>query len=146
MALHDPHPAPVTTDSDVKAIQQLTERWIAAVNAQEIEPLLSLVTDDVIFLPPSGPPIQGKEAVGDLYRSIFTQFDFEQSASHEEIEVSGDWAFAWGSEMLTLSPRGGGQPIRMCGKGLTILRRQPDGSWKFARGINNTSPEGVSQG
>ena len=79
MALHDPHPAPVTTDSDVKAIQQLTERWIAAVNAQEIEPLLGLVTDDVIFLPPSGPPIQGKEAVGDLYRSIFTQFEFEQS-------------------------------------------------------------------
>jgi uncharacterized protein (TIGR02246 family) len=140
----NPDAPQAVSGSDAEAIQQLTERWIAAVKAKDIDRLLGLVTEDVIFLPPSGPPIKGKKAVGDLYQILFAQFDVEQSARTEEIEVRGDWAFAWGVEQFALSARGGGQPIHMSGKGLTILRRQPDGSWKFARGINNTSPEGAS--
>jgi uncharacterized protein (TIGR02246 family) len=145
MAVRDSHADRAASDGDAKAIQELTELWITAVKHQDIDRLLSLVTDDVVFLPPSGPPIQGRKAVGDLYRSLFTQFDVEQSARTEEIEVIGDWAFAWGTEMLTLSPRSGGPSIRTRGKGLTILRRQPDGSWNFARGINNLSPEGANE-
>jgi ketosteroid isomerase-like protein len=56
----------------------------------------------------------------------------------EELEVAGDWAFAWGSETVTLVAQTGGSPIHMQGKGMSILKRQPDGSWKIARGINNT--------
>jgi uncharacterized protein (TIGR02246 family) len=145
MAVHDWHADRAASDDEAESIRELTARWIAAVRAQDIDRLLSLVTDDVVFLPSSGPPIRGKEAVGDLYRSLFGQFDVEQSASTEEIEVAGDWAFSWGAETMTLSPRGGGQPIRLRGKGLTILRRQPDGSWRFARAINNPSPEGADQ-
>jgi uncharacterized protein (TIGR02246 family) len=127
--------------SNTEAIQQLTEGWIEAVKAKDIDRLLSLVTDDVVFLPPGRPPIKGKQAVGDLYRSLFAQFDVDQAAINEEIQFTGEWAFSWGSETLTLSPLSGGQPIRMRGKGLTILRRRPDGSWQFARGINNSVPE-----
>ena len=76
-----------------------------------------------------------------MYRSFLPQFSsIEQTASLEEVEVAGDWAFAWGSESFVLVPRGGGSPIQMQGAGMSILRRQPDGSWKFARGINNTLP------
>jgi uncharacterized protein (TIGR02246 family) len=135
-----------SADSDARSIRELTMRWTTAVKAQDIDRLLSLVTDDVVFLPPGGAPIRGKQAVGDLYRLLFAQFDVEQSASAEEIEVSGDWAFSWGAEVLTLSPRTGGQPIRMRGRGLTILRRQPDESWRFARGINNSAPETATEG
>jgi uncharacterized protein (TIGR02246 family) len=110
------------------------------MRAKDIDRLVSLVTDDVVFLPPGGPPIKGREAVGELYRSLFTQFDVEQAAQTEETEVAGDWAFSWGAETMTLAPRGGGAPVSLQGKGLTILRRQPDGTWKFARGINNSVP------
>jgi uncharacterized protein (TIGR02246 family) len=131
-------------DGETASIRELTARWIAAVQARDIDRLLGLVTDDVVFLPSIGPPIRGKDAVGDLYRSLFSQYDVEQSANTEEIEVGGDWAFSWGAETLTLSPRGGGPPVRMRGKGMAILRRQPDGSWKYARGINNPTPEGAN--
>jgi uncharacterized protein (TIGR02246 family) len=125
----------------IETIHELTKGWIEAVKAKDVDRLLSLVTDDVVFLPPGGSPLKGKGAVGDLYRSLFTQFDVDQAATNEEIEVTGDWAFAWGAEILTLSPSGGGPPVRLRGKGLVILRRQHDGSWKFARGINNSVPE-----
>jgi uncharacterized protein (TIGR02246 family) len=144
MAIRDTSADRAASDDEAESIRELTARWTAAVQARDIDRLLGLVTDDVVFLPSSGPPIRGKEAVGDLYRSLFSQFDVEQSASIEEVEVGGDWAFSWGAETLTLSPRGGGRPIRLRGKGLAILRRQPDGSWKYARGINNPSPEGAN--
>jgi uncharacterized protein (TIGR02246 family) len=135
-----PATAPAAPD-DVQAVRQLSQNWITAVTAKDIDRLVTLVTDDVIFLPPNGRPIQGKEAVRDLYLQLFAQFDVAQSATNEEIQVTGDWAFSWGSESLVLRPRDGGAAVTLEGKGLTILRRQSDGSWQFARGINNSSPQ-----
>ena len=145
MTVHVSNFARNASEDDARAIEELTRQWIEAVQAKNIGRLLSLVTDDVVFLPPVGPPIKGKTAVGDLYRSLFAQFDLEQTASADEIEVNGDWAFSWGAERLKLSPCDGGQPIRLSGKGMTILRRQTDGSWIFARGINNSSPEAAAR-
>lgn len=55
-------------------------------------------------------------------------------------DVGGDWAFAWETDSFFLVPQAGGAPIQMHGKGMSILKRQPDGSRRFARGINNTPP------
>jgi uncharacterized protein (TIGR02246 family) len=124
---------------DRQAIQQLMADWNAAVRAKEVGALTAMVTEDAVFLPPGFPPIRGKQAVERMYTGFFPQFSsVEQTAIVEELEVAGDWAFAWGSETLTLVPQTGGSPIHMQGKGMTILRRQADGSWKIARGINNS--------
>lgn len=124
---------------DRQAIQQLMADWNAAVKAKEVGALTAMVTEDAVFLPPGFPPIRGKQAVERMYTGFFPQFSsVEQTAIVEELEVAGDWAFAWGSETLTLVPQTGGSPIHMQGKGMTILKRQADGSWKIARGINNS--------
>lgn len=126
---------------DREAIRQLTEDWLAAVRAKDVGRLKEMVTDDVVFLPAGVPPIRGKQAVEALYNSFLPQFSsVEQTVSTEEVQVAGDWAFVWGFETLVLTPQSGGPPIQMSGKGMSILRRQPDGSWKFARGINNAAP------
>jgi uncharacterized protein (TIGR02246 family) len=126
---------------DQEAIRELTEAWLAAVRAKDVDRLKEMVTDDVVFLPPGFPPIRGKQAVEAMYRSFFPQFStVEQTVSTEEVQVAGDWAYVWGNEILVLAPKGGGPNIQMQGKGMSILRRQPDGSWKFARGINNAAP------
>jgi ketosteroid isomerase-like protein len=76
-----------------------------------------------------------------MYASFFPQFSsVEQTVSMEEIQVTGDWAFTRGGERFVLVPWTGGPPIQMEGKGMSILRRQPGASWRFARGINNTLP------
>jgi uncharacterized protein (TIGR02246 family) len=122
------------------AIRKLNERWSAAVRAKDVTGLTGMVTDDVVFLPPGFPPIRGKQAVQEMYATFFAQFaEVEQTVSIEEIEAAGDWAFAWGSEKLVLTPKGGGAAVQMEGKGMTILRRDADGSWRFARGINNSA-------
>jgi ketosteroid isomerase-like protein len=47
----------------------------------------------------------------------------------KDLEVSGDWAFEW--DYFSYNQAGLPKPIR--GKVLRIMKRQPDGSWKFAR-------------
>jgi uncharacterized protein (TIGR02246 family) len=127
--------------NDREAIRQLTEQWLAAVRQKDTARLVDMVTEDALFLPPGFPPIRGRQAVEAMYQSFFPQFrSVEQTVSVEEVEVAGDWAFTWGVETFVLVPNSGAPAIHMQGKGMTILRRQPDGSWKFARGINNTLP------
>ena len=142
MSIETPRPGAWPGTNDEQAIRKLTEAWLAAVRAKDSRRLAGMVTDDAVFLPPGFPPIRGRPAVETMYRSFFPQFSsVEQTVSIEEVQVAGDWAFAWGTEQFTLVPRAGGAPIEIEGKGMSILKRQPDGSWKFARGINNTLPK-----
>ena len=52
-----------------QAIHQLTEDWLAATKAKDINRLIDMVTDDVVFLPAGLPPIRGKEAVRGMYQN-----------------------------------------------------------------------------
>ena len=66
----------------------------------------------------------------------FTQEDFELIS--EEIEIVGPWAFDRGTYRWRGVPRPGGDPVSDHGKYLVILQRQPDGSWKVARDMDNS--------
>ena len=126
--------------SDDQAIRQLSRDFLAAEKAQDIPCLLALLTDDVAFLLPQFPTLRGKPAVESLYRTFFAQWESEHTANIEEIRVFGNCAYAWGEESLKLKSRSSGHVLEMRGKGLSVLERQPDGSWLFARGINNLRP------
>jgi len=114
---------------------------MAAMNGKDISKLMDMIAEDIVFLPPGFPPIRGKQAVEMMYRGFFQQFTkVDQTSTLEEVEVAGDWAYAWGTERTVLFLQTGGAPIQMEGRGLSILRRQPDGSWRFARSLSNSTP------
>ena len=123
--------------SDRDAILALVQQWREATTARDIPKLLAMVTEDIVFLPGTIPPVRGKAAVEELYRSAFAQYrQIEQLAAVEEVQIAGDWAFLWGTDELRLQPESG-PLVHMKGKGLSVLKRQADGTWKFWRGINN---------
>ena len=126
---------------DEEAIRTLFDHWQRASRAGDVETLLGFVTEDAVFLAPGQPPIRGKAAVHDLFRLALARFEMEQSFAIEEIQVLGDWAFCWGVDSSVMRPRGGGDAVRARGMGLSLLRRGPDGRWRFARGINNMTRE-----
>jgi uncharacterized protein (TIGR02246 family) len=126
--------------SDEQAIRELYETWRRASRAGEVETLLGLITDDVVFLAPGQPPIRGKAAVRDLFALALGRFEMEQDFRIEEIQVLGEWAFCWGVDSSTMRPRGGGEAVRARGMGLSLLRKER-GAWRFARGINNMTRE-----
>jgi uncharacterized protein (TIGR02246 family) len=117
----------------------LVDEWTAAVRAKDSAVLASLVTEDCIFLAPNAPPIRGRLTVQHLYRNLFARYDLLQTFRFEETQLMGEWAFAWGVDDITMRPIEGGEAVHFVGHGMSILRRERDGAWRFARGINNAT-------
>ncbi len=126
----------VTAGDDVACILALLEEWLAAERAGDLPRLLACVADDVVFLPPGAPPIEWRGAVRAAYARVFARHRVERTVDTAELRVLGDWAFCWATETATFTPHAGGQPTRLTGHSLSLLRRTAEG-WRFCRGINN---------
>ena len=77
------------TDED--AIRQLVATWLDASRAGDTDKVLSLMTDDVVFLTPGHPPMRGKAAFAASQASL-KSFDIQARSEIEEIEILGDRA------------------------------------------------------
>ena len=69
----------------------------------DVDRLLDLLTDDVVFMPHNAPSIVGRSAVEQTYRAVFAAFEVEQTFVPEEIQVGGDWAFVRGSSTCNIA-------------------------------------------
>ncbi len=127
-------------EADVEAIEYLLREQVAAVETGDVEAQLAIRTADVLEMPPDESPFIGIEA----YRTWSKDDPFSYqitAASMDEIRVTGDWAYSRFSFTWVLTPVSGGESVEVSGKGLWIVHRQPDGSWRIAREIwNNNNP------
>ena len=126
------------TDED--AIRQLVTDWLDASRAGDTDKVLSLMTDDVVFLTPGHPPMRGKAAFAASQASV-KSFDIQARGEIEEITVLGDWAWMWTRLTVTMTPKGGGPPVERAGNTLSILSKR-DGAWMIARDANMLAPGG----
>ena len=118
---------------DERAIRELVDTWMKASRAGDTETVLSLMSDDVIFMVPGREPF-GKQAFAANSRSM-DGVRLEGSADIRELKVLGDWAYLRNFIEITITPVGG-TPIQRSGFTLTILRKEPDGRWLLARDAN----------
>lgn len=65
----------------------------------------------------------------------------EPRFEREERIVSGDLAVGPGWDVQTLRPRGGGAARTQRQRVLMVLRRGPDGRWRYARGMSQAGPD-----
>ena len=95
---------------------------------------------------PNKASVEGKEAVLQWVQPWFDNFNIEDSHTIEEIEVSGDLAFARTMVTLMATPKAGGEALQMNNKVIWIFKRQADGSWKASHHIwNSNDPLPTSQ-
>lgn len=119
---------------DEQAIRQLLTTWLDASKAGDTEKVLSLMTDDVVFLLTGQPPMRGKAAFA-ASQTALKHAKIEATGEIQEIKVLGDWAYMWTKLSVAITPAGGAAPTRRAGNTLSILRRQADG-WVIARDAN----------
>jgi uncharacterized protein (TIGR02246 family) len=119
---------------DERAIRELVDSWLAASEAGDLSKVLSLMSDDVIFMVPGQEPF-GKEAFAAGWE-VQKRFRMEAKGEIQEIRVLGDWAYLRNCLTITMTPRDGGNPTRRAGYTLTILRKEPDGNWVLVRDAN----------
>jgi len=121
---------------DERAIRDLVDAWMKASRAGDTSTVLSLMSDDVIFMVPGREPF-GKEAFAATSQSM-KGFRIDGSADIRELRVLGDWAYLRNFIEITVTPPGGA-PVPRSGYTLTILRKEVDGRWRLTRDANLVS-------
>ena len=100
-------------EKDEQEIRKLVETWMAATKAGDVEAVLGLMTDDVVFLVPGRPPMRKSEfAAASKMQSQEAAPRIDGSSEIQEIKVLGDWAFMWARLRVSMTPAGG--PERAC--------------------------------
>jgi uncharacterized protein (TIGR02246 family) len=123
---------------DERAIRDLVTTWMAASKAGDLATVRSLMSDDVVFMVPGREPF-GKQAFMDRSKGM-EGVEIEGSSDIQEVEVLGDWAWMRNRLRVMIKPPGGKSVVHS-GHVLTVLRKNPDGSWVIARDANLLMPE-----
>jgi uncharacterized protein (TIGR02246 family) len=127
--------------SDEQQIRDLVATWMSATSAGDIDTVLGLMTDDVVFLVAGQAPF-GKREFAAAMRAPADGTPRPKIDGHSEIReimVSGDIATMWTQLSVEVTPPGGGAPTKRAGNTLTVLRRV-DGRWLLARDANLLVP------
>jgi uncharacterized protein (TIGR02246 family) len=130
--------------TDEKEIRELIATWMDATKTHDTGKVLSLMTDDVIFLVPGQPPMNkagfAKLAAAQGAKQAPT---FDGTSDIQEITVVGDWAFMWSKLRVVATPPDGSAPTARSGHTLSVLRKQA-GKWLLARDANLLAPEKIN--
>lgn len=122
-----------TTQNDEQAIRELVDKWLAATRSGDLETVLTLMADDVIFMVPGREPF-GKETFAAQSKGM-GQHQIEGVSDIKEIEVLGERAWLRNHLEITITAPDG-KTMRKAGYTLTLLRKNPDGAWVITRDAN----------
>ena len=139
----DQQPAAAQPADDVEAVtaavNQVWDQYASSLNAGDVDRYMALWADNAIQLPPDSLPLVGKETLRAGLESEVKAITYDMKITNEEVNVSGDLAVARGTYAATITFKDGSDPISIDGKYMTLLKRQPDGSWKIFRDIYNSN-------
>jgi uncharacterized protein (TIGR02246 family) len=127
--------------ADEQAIRDLVANWLRATIAGDLPRLLTLMSEDVVFLAPGQPPLRGKEAFSAAFRSALGHVRINATSEIQEILVDDEIAYCWNYFVVTTTPLNGGPSNRRKGYTLTILRKTRLGGWILTRDANMLAPE-----
>ena len=118
---------------DERAIHALIETWMKASKNGDVDTVLDLMTDDVVFMVPGREPF-GKAEFAAASKGM-SDVRFDGKSEIREIKVLGDWAYLRTHLDVSVTMPGAAGPMHRSGYTLTILRKE-EGRWRLARDAN----------
>jgi ketosteroid isomerase-like protein len=117
------------SEADLTAIRNVLEQDQDAVRRSDWEAAARLFTEDAVRFPPHQAPIRGRAAMLAWLGTFPALREFEITA--DEIVGGDDIAFVRGRYRLVATAPPGSAPIADRGNYMGLLRKQPDGSWRW---------------
>ena len=118
---------------DIAAIRATDSSFANAMGAGDAAGVAAIYLPDAHLLPPDAAPVEGREAIQQFIAGFLGAYHVTIAVSADEIEGRGDLAYARGHYTMEGTPKAAGTPpLREEGKFLEVLRRQPDGTWRYA--------------
>jgi len=120
---------------DERAIRQVVATWMQASQSGDTATVLSLMTEDVVFMVPGQEPFGREVFEATASQPSAAQPQIDGTNDIVEIQILGSWAFTRNRIDLNITPPTG-EPIRRTCYTLTLFRRETDGRWRLARDAN----------
>ena len=127
---------------DEKAIRAAVDQWHRATAEGDVATVLAKMVEDVIFLVPGKPPMEGRNSFEKGLRKVLESNRIESSGDIQDIQVAGDLAYAMTFLTVRMIPLSGDHESARSGHTLSIFRKQTNGSWLLARDANLLPPPG----
>jgi len=123
------------TTTDTKAegekLMQVSREWSKAAASRDVEKTLSYWADDAVMYSMDQAPLHGKEAIRGMVEGSYKIPGFEISWEPESADISksGDMGYLLERTKLIVNDSLG-KPVTQYYRGITIWKKQADGSWK----------------
>ena len=118
-------------------IEKLHQDDISATVARDADALTALWDDDAVLLQLGAPPIVGKAAFHDFMRQALANSSSVKVVKYvpdiRDVQVVDNVAYEWGYFDAAQKSSDQQAPQKLRAKLLRVMKRQPDGSWKFTR-------------
>lgn len=120
---------------DVQAIEKAAHGgYVDAINTNDTEKLMAVLSDDVVYQAPGAPEIVGKEAVRKWVADYFGAYKTHWDKKSIDFTVTPDGATAYEryTYVSTDIDRVTGATVTDRGKGINVFQRDPGGQWRVA--------------
>jgi uncharacterized protein (TIGR02246 family) len=124
--------------ADLAAIERLDQEDIEVTLSQDPKGLADVWAEDGVRITPGNPPTVGKAAIaaenekGHAEHPEFKVLKYAPDVKNFQIAIADGWAIEVGSVEATYRLSAKDNLVNVNDKGMRLLKRQTDGSWKFA--------------
>ena len=125
-------PAAVAVDTAAIA-REAHEGYVAAINSNNLDSLMAILTEDIVYQSPNAPEVVGKAAVREWGKGYLDAYTIHWEKQTLDFIIAGDWAFERYKYKEHDIPKAGGPALDDVGKGLNVYHRDADGRWRVAR-------------
>lgn len=125
---------------DLFAINAAKTEFRECFNLGNVSRVLAIADPDLVSFSDGQPSefgASGLEALNGRLTDLFERFTAKLSVIVIEIRLQGDVASDYGWHDLTLTPKGGGEPIHRRDRYVDIWRRNKEGKWKLWMYMDN---------
>ena len=122
--------------TEKSAIEKTLFSYRDALNASDVSKVLTLYTNDGVFMPSNAPSAIGQEQLKGSYEFVFKAIQLNIEFFIDEIVENGDYAFARTTSKGTSLIHANGQTVSEENRELFVLQKV-GGQWKISKYMFN---------
>lgn len=119
------------------SIEQQRNRWVNAINQGDAEGFVSVLTEDVVWLPFRSDAMAGRDAVHEYLKAPFDSYKYGYTIQNTRLRMAGDWVVEQ-SDFTTRARSRDGAEMPVHEGSYTILWRLVGEEWLIEWYVDHT--------